>query len=499
MSVSRKRKAVGSLDAVVSPLAALSPLLTAGWNKLPAVLFQHICSFAPLPVYDTLLHLSGVCRLWSQRLDGGNSTGLDCWRLVPALKLTPRRSGLHIDGHTRLVLPPSLVSAALHSLRRLRSVVLSLAGCPGSDYELYLAPFARSADATYGSRVEQFTIDLRDDLHSLSSVQVDRLSIALSVFLQRCPPLESFALIPERGQWRPTVPSVAALRRLCSGPLRHLELEAAALAAMVWADKLEPTRPWKRAASLQSLILHSPYISEPNRPLMALSHALPSLTHLHLPEYHDDAAVQYIMQQLGQRLSFLRLNNILPSLPSAVRCCTALQSLYLRIGSSAQDHLESVIHSLPLLPQLHQLTVVESRGVRVDPSKSIALRLPADCALAFLQLRFTVTKVALQLAPDDADTAAALPPSLLCLSLRLQVGDVQSVVAQLASGGGSQLTHCHISASGDDEQAEEWTQRLAALQNKLGAGVWCESEEAVEQHRLDRRWQHSMGLHLLDY
>ena len=33
-----------------------------------------------------------------------------------------------------------------------------------------------------------------------------------------------------------------------------------------------------------------------------------------------------------------------------------------------------------------------------------------------------------------------------------------------------------------------------ALREQLGAAVWCDSEEAVEQQRLDKRWQREMGV-----
>ena len=494
-----------ALQSVV--LAVFSqPSSTFAWGGLPTALFHHVCSFLCLPIYDTLLSMSAVCRHWSQLLDGGDSAGFDCWRFVPPLTLQPRHFGLLIHGERKVLLPA--VATALHSLRHIRSIVFSFTGRPTAGYSPYFAPFTvvapssapslTASDRPLASRssLEQLSIDLRDVVWEQEPTDAELFSASLSHCLLRCPPLRSFELRPERGQWWPIIPTPAALRRLASGRLVHAELEAAALSAMVWADEPEPTRPWKGAVSLRSLVLHSPHLTEPNTQLMALCLALPSLTQLHLPEYHSSDAIQYIMEQLGSHLAFLRLTSSFTSQRSAVMQCTALQSLYLRMGSSAQD-IGQVLDCLPLLPQLVELSIVEGRGVRGRAADGVPVVLPLLPSLTYLHLRFTKLVVALQPAlVSPLDPTVALPPSLLYLSLALPAAQTEGLLSSLPADC-PQLTHCHISST-DDESAQ-WSQQLHALRSALGTAVWCDSEDVVEQHRLDRRWQRGAGLRLLEY
>ena len=55
----------------------------------------------------------------------------------------------------------------------------------------------------------------------------------------------------------------------------------------------------------------------------------------------------------------------------------------------------------------------------------------------------------------------------------------------------------------EDEEVEEehdsWTEKEQALRGRLDAAVWCESEKAVEQQRLDRRWQREAGVEVWKY
>ena len=505
MASSRKRKATEpivdeskqsqSTAPVSAPTLLPPPHPTSGWSGLPAALFQHVCSYLTLPVYDTLLRMLSVCRQWSHTLNSGDSTGFDCWRSVPTLNLRPHHDCLVIHGNRTV--PLSAAQTSLYSLRRVHAVNFSFVDCPADKYSFFLDPLTSARSRV---SLQRLCIDMRDELQSpfyshLQKSNIELLSASLSHYLLHCPPLRSFELYPERGQWRPIVPSSAALRRLCSGPLVHLELEGAALAAMVWADRVEPTRPWK-AKTLQSLVLHSPHIVEPSMALLALCLGLPSLTHLHLTEYHTASAVRYAIRPMGSRLTFLRLTSMIPSQLFAEQC-GALQSLYLKVGSQAQNSIERVQDCLPLLPQLSELTLVEGRGVRSERAVDCVLMLPPLPRLTYLQLRFTMLVVALHFAPDPANSSATLPPSLACLSVKLHAVPLDHLLSTM-TGDCAQLTHCHISCTDDGEARVPWTQRLQVLQSKIDIGVWC-GEVEVEAQRLDRRWQRSMGLHLSEY
>ena len=178
-----------------------------------------------------------------------------------------------------------------------------------------------------------------------------QLGVALERCLLRCPPVRSMSFLTD------VVPSPRALRHVfSSGRLLHVELDGAALAAMVWGDELQATQPWLGATTLKSLVLQTSTVDEPDwalavlcipfsyptdhqlpdlaaKAIKATCVALPALTHLHLLEPHSNDALQTIAQHLGGRLTFLRLN--MDVQPIAVQL-VALQSLYLKLSSSEQ-------------------------------------------------------------------------------------------------------------------------------------------------------------------
>ena len=95
------------------------------------------------------------------------------------------------------------------------------------------------------------------------------INSARSRCILRCPPLRYARLLLYEGLVR-----TAALRHLCrTARLLHLEMDDQLLSAMVWADKLEATRPW-RAKWLQSLTLYSSPREPSDLRLQALCHGL---------------------------------------------------------------------------------------------------------------------------------------------------------------------------------------------------------------------------------
>ena len=106
---------------------------------------------------------------------------------------------------------------------------------------------------------------------------------------------------------------------------------------------------------------------------------------------------------------------------------------------------------------------------------------------------------------DDIELQYALPPSLLCLSLILPYTSFTDSLYSSLPSQCPQLAHCHV---GLTEQPHEpayqrvhalWAQRLPLLRHRLAAGVWCNDAKTVEDQRLDRRWQHGMGVHVGEY
>ena len=132
------------------------------------------------------------------------------------------------------------------------------------------------------------------------------------------------------------------------------------LSSMVWGDRADAIQqPWKDAAAVQSLELSSlTASSDPDKSLHALSRALPSLTHLHLPDYQSSAQ-QHIAQHLSDRLTFLRLSTA--DLPlflfsfSALQC-RALQSLYITLDATSARGVLYLLDSSHL-PQLREITL----------------------------------------------------------------------------------------------------------------------------------------------
>ena len=136
---------------------------------------------------------------------------------------------------------------------------------------------------------------------------------------------------------------------------------------------------------------------------------------------------------------------------------------------------------------------------------------PLPASLTYLQL-FCNTRLVVS-PPRSAganlkELTAALPSSLLCLSLTLPDSAITSTLLQSIPRQCLSLTHCHIfNADWDDyyylidveeDERAKWTEKLRVLREQLGAGVWCDSVEAVEQQRLDKQWQREARVEALN-
>ena len=227
---------------------------------------------------------------------------------------------------------------------------------------------------------------------------------------------------------------------------------------------------------------------------------LPSLTHLHSPQANARDAVQYIAQHLGDRLTFLRLGIDVPLSPSVAVQYSALRSLYINVRTKA-DSLHTVLEQLHLPPQLSELTIADCiYGTELV----LALHsLPAH--LKYLQVRCCqpiLGAAHLTVGTSVHYVLTLLPPLLLCLSLTMPSAAISDTLLSSLPTLCAQLTHCHIGVTDEDHgemkqrQQEEWRQRLPALRSQLGAGVWRETMEAVEQQRMDMRWQREVGVQM---
>ena len=341
--------------------------------------------------------------------------------------------------------------------------------------------------------MQHLTIDGERRLGTTRSNEL--FSTALSNCLLRTPPLRSTAIAVR------VVPSTAALRHVGrSTQLIQLELEAAALTAMVWRDRLDLVRPWRGAKTVQSLVLHSRHFDAPHSSLKAACVAFASLTHLHVQlVYSDNDAFHYIARHLGDRLTFLRLSVNASSPAPECSAMQSLQSLYLTIDSATPDLL-NISAWLRLLPRLSELLILDERLMRDGGTAAVVVS-PLPATLTYLQLRSRhqppVTLSGSSGADEVVDLTALLPPTLLCLSLTLPYIFLTPSLLDSIPRQCGHLTHCHImyaehnSLLSEDEDAE-WTERVE-LRSELAAGVWCDDSEAVEQQRLDRRWQRDVG------
>ena len=480
---------------------------------LPADLFDRVCSFLILPVYDTLLLTSAACRQWSQLLDGSDAGGrVSCWRHVPPLTLTLLNNSLLVsqhlhgedDSHRRDV-KPSHYESALHALRRVRSIVISVLSASLSAclrfLDLLFPPHASSSADQSSPRVwlDHLTVIASTWLHfSPKKQETEQFRAALSRCLLRCPPLRSAVLMHSI-----LVPTPAALRQLCSsGRLLHLEVEAEVFSTMC-ADSVEEaaTRPWRGAQTVQSLVFISECVGKPSPSLAAFCAALPALTHLHFPlvDYHADEGLQYLGQHLGDRLTFLRLGCDVPLSQSVAMQLTALRSLYLNFNSILLQRVDSRFHFPPALSELTIFDVVSDVHER---GQTVVIP-PVPSSLIYLQVRsrspLLVSSPEVGAAP--VDVIEALPPSLLCLSLILPSAQMTEEMLTSLPSHCSHLACCHISIAATDSDRDERenrsvqrTERLQLLRRQLSAAVWCETAAAVQQQRLDKQWQREAGV-----
>ena len=284
MSSSRKRRAAEPAEYerqrrwnISTNHLSVSPLRSSLWSELPNALFDRVCSYVGEPVLEQLLVLSAVSRCWSQLLDGDASGRYNCWRHVPACFLSAVGDGVRVRWSFGAVGRQAKYTAPmLRALCRLPSLSVTLRQCCSLSGhirlldQLCLPPAASSsstpnsssgsiAGRSSSSRVMLSHLAIQSwfgiqptgrSLQPPRARDIVQLSAALSRFLLRCPPLRSMVL----RTWG-CIPSTAALRHLYRGArLAHLEVEPAALSALVWADRLEPTRPWK-ATTVESVVL----------------------------------------------------------------------------------------------------------------------------------------------------------------------------------------------------------------------------------------------------
>ena len=505
-----------------SPFAFPRPASMCGWSGLPAALFDHVCSYVRKPILDTFLVMSGVCREWSQLLDGDAGGRFNCWRHVPptVLLVGTDRVEMHCSS-ARVVRQPENVALMVHTLRRVPSIevrmykavdlpahirfldLLFLPNLAALSSSLSSEP---SAARPSRSRLLLTHLAIDSAVGFTSAPEKELFSASLSNCFIRSPPLRSVLL------GRTDVgPSAAALRHLCGGGrLLHLELNAAALSSMVWGDRLESaaeaeaTQPWRGATTLQSLALHTEWQFRASDSADTLRRALPVLQHLHL-SYHNnisDADLSAV-HHLGSRLTFLRLYIAVP-LPSYVADqLSALQSLFLHINSATRDPVR-IFNWLRQLPQLSELTLIAvgSNNARGRVPGGMLLLPPS---LTYLQLSCKLEVVlSVQAAnTDTVDPPAFLPSSLRCLSLVLPNKALTPSLLDSIPRLFPDLTHCFVDST--DKQKASWTERAKwiqgqnALREQLGVAVWCNGEDGVEQQRLDKRWQREMGVQVWNY
>ena len=176
---------------------------------------------------------------------------------------------------------------------------------------------------------------------------------------------------------------------------------------------------------------------------------------------------------------------------------SALQSLYVEVDTAVAGILGES-DCLQLMPQLSELTI------RAETNKYGAVPLPPlllpslPTTLTYFHLHCTGFVAAAQrrtttIRPGHLEVDTALPPSLLCLSLRLVIGAFSDTLVSSLPSQCPRLTHCHLGVTRDNGT---WPQRLPALRDRFGAAVWCETEEAVLEQRPDQRWQCSVGVRI---
>ena len=461
-------------------------------------------------MWDTLLVLSAVCRPWSQQLGGDSSGRFDSWRHVPKVFLHPVVDRVEVNPGER-EMKPAHYESALRTLRRVRSMSVHVSGADNFDSCIHFLPrFPHKAQASssQASRVSHRVwldhLTLFCTLWPQSERESDRISTALSASLLRCPPLRSIYIHANANV-------VCTPAALChegrSTRLVHVEMAASMLSTMVWSDRLEAIRPWRGASTLQSLALNSSVIHEPDLTIMAMCRALPALSHLHLPNSHNYDVVQRLTQHLGDQLTFLRLHvdgplARSPALPHSVSVqLTALRSLCLMLRSG-EPHSFQLSEHLHLLPRLSELTILDHRALEDGgAAQPLILSSTLPAGLVYLQLQCNTRLIVPPSGSargEPVELILPLLPSLLCLSLALPVAQITDRLLSSLPALFPHLTHFFIGNTDWDDSAE-WMQKLAGLRSQLGEEVWCETAAAVEEQRLDRRWQREVGVEVSGY
>ena len=235
-------------------------------------------------------------------------------------------------------------------------------------------------------------LTITNEWAAMTDEQEESVGAALFRCLLRCPSLLSCVLDMDFS------PPTAVMRHLAgSARLRHLELSADEMAGLVWGDGYNATRPWTAPAFVQSFALRSNDDLEDNSPFEALCRSLPALTQLHLCVEVNPDALQSIARHMGDRLTFL--------------------GVYIL---TAKNKSGGLVLTMPRLPAA--LTCLQIRG----------------CLPGLL-----VTPH--QAGAGSIELLAALPPSLLSLSLTLHHCTIPypSLIAAKAVPAVGALTRCH--------------------------------------------------------
>ena len=312
-----------------------------------------------------------------------------------------------------------------------------------------------------------------------------------------------FPVAPQQVYRPPPIPqpTTASLRLLCTGRLQHLAIGGETLVRMAYSEDEEKVerredevRQCFQADDVQSIALLGDW--QQPRYMDALYDALPSLTHLTLSRCQSPRCADQILAKVGHRITFV-LGSISSlaglSLHDTAASCSALQSLYIHTQYSSGE-LAQVYASLPSLPSLTQLSVVEQQqpGGRYPVMHHLPeLSLPPLPQLLYLHLQLTSYRVFPLVANRNGPPSAILPAKLTHLLLSIPG---QQLVPHLSSVPVlcPKLTHCHIS-SGASVTSQTWETRLGRLKARL-RGVWCEEAREVMRHRMDLEWQAEMDV-----
>ena len=172
---------------------------------------------------------------------------------------------------------------------------------------------------------------------------------------------------------------------------------------------------------------------------------------------------------------------------------SAIASSHDRVGGTRQPQ-----RSTALLPCLSELTIINlAYDVIVLPV------LPASVTYFHLACQRRMVSVQQQAAgsdPIELELTAALPPSLVCLSLALPATAFTNSLLSAIPRQCPRMTHCHVSKCTDwNNDTAVWEEKLQLLREQLDAGVWCDTVAAVERQRLDQCWKREVGVEMLQY